>query len=77
MFVQYREETKAFCFAGQQSGHRWYHIVSASVLDLLMAKTPPRGPCVQFVRFGNDITPPSSVPIFTNVSLAVRGSLGH
>jgi hypothetical protein len=75
MFVQQLGGNQGTCFVGQQSGHLPYHIVSAIELDLLMTTMPPRGPCVQFVGSGNDVTPPSTVPTFTNVSLTVCGSL--
>jgi hypothetical protein len=62
---------QSILFPRLESGHRWYHIVSVSVLDLPITKTPPRGPCAPFVSFGNGFTPPSGMPTFTNVSLAV------
>lgn len=72
-FVQRREETPLLVSRASSSlatrGIKSYQ-------QVYMAMTTPRSPCIQFVGPGNDVTPPSSVPIFTNVSPLVCGSHG-
>lgn len=61
-------------FRRLKSGHRWYHIVSASVLDLLMAKRPLAAPAHRSWILGT-VLPRQAACQFSRMFLSTFGEV--